>query len=110
MFSEISALYLRYVKTLATYKVQFQLLSMKMADVSAKCRGLSISDIFKNYEMFDSLIQQAFALFSHQSFLRNSRLGHHIVLRLMVDLVQIYKVFYVLISEILERFSSFSME
>lgn len=63
-----------------------------------------------NYENFDALITEIFTIFEHQNFCKRTRLFSNIVYLLFQDLLQIYKVFYMLITEILERFSELSID
>lgn len=56
------------------------------------------------------MITQIFNIFEHQNFCKRTRLFSNVVYLIFIDLLQIYKVFYVLVTEILERFSEMSVE
>lgn len=81
-----------------------------MGEVSQKMRNLSIQEILANYENFDPLIQQIFRIFEHQNFCKRTRLFSNVIYLLFQDLIQIYKVFYILVAEILERFSDLNID
>lgn len=81
-----------------------------MSEVSAKIKSVSIQEILGVYEAFDALITQIFNIFEHQNFCKRTRLLSNVIYLIFMDLLQIYKVFYVLITEILERFSEMSIE
>lgn len=66
--------------------------------------------MLKHYEAFDALILQIFSIYEHQSFCKRTRLFSNVVYLLFIDLLQIYKVFYVLITEVLERFTELPIE
>jgi len=69
---------------------------------------LKTQEILKHYEYFEALIQQIFAMFQHSNFCRQTRLGSNLIFMCFKDLIKIYKVYYVHITEILERFPSLS--
>lgn len=110
MYAELSVLYSNYIKFLLNYKVQSKLLSMRMSDVSPSVKKLSISDLLMNYEHFDGLVTQIFNLFEHQNFCKKTRLYSNVIFLLVQDLIQIYKVFYVIVTEVLERFPQLNVD
>ena len=63
-----------------------------------------------NYESLDALITEIFNIFEHQNFCKRTRLFSDVVFLIFQDLLQIYKVFYVLVTEILERFTELSVD
>lgn len=81
-----------------------------MSEVSEKLKKCTINDILMNYEGFDALITQIFAIFEHQNFCKRTRLLSNVIYLIFQDLIQIYKVFYVLVTEILERFSDLTYD
>jgi hypothetical protein len=81
-----------------------------MSEVSEKIKKCSVNDLLMNYENFDALITEIWAVFEHQNFCKRTRLFSNLVFLLFQDLIQIYKVFYVLITEILERFADLPLD
>jgi hypothetical protein len=81
-----------------------------MSEVSEKIKKCSVNDLLMNYENFDALITEIWAVFEHQNFCKRTRLFSNVVFLLFQDLIQIYKVFYVLITEILERFADLPLD
>lgn len=65
MYAELSVLYSNYIKYMAHYKSQHDILSMRITDVSQKVKSLSVVDILANYEFFDGFITQIFSIFEH---------------------------------------------
>lgn len=56
------------------------------------------------------MLTEIFAVFEHQSFCKRTRLFSNVIYLLFLDLLQIYKVFYILVTEILERFNSMTAD
>lgn len=110
MYQEITTLYNSYLKFLYTYKLKSTILSVRLSEVSAKLKNAPTSEILANYESFDALITQIFSIFEHQTFCKRTRLFSNVIYLLFTDLLQIYKVFYVLVTEILERFTEMSVD
>ena len=75
---------------------------------SAEVRNLSMSEILKNYEYFEGLSTQIFDLFAHTNFCKQTRLFSNVIFMLLKDLMEIYRIYYTHITEILERFPSLS--
>lgn len=63
-----------------------------------------------NYENFDIMITQIFNIFEYQNFCKKTRLFSNVIYMLFTDLIQVYKVFYVLVTEVLERFPSLPVD
>ena len=110
MYAELSQMYSSYIKFYYNFKLKSQLLNIRMGEVSSKLRNCSIQDILMNYENFDALIQQIFQIFEHQNFCKRTRLFSNVIFMLFQDLIQIYKVFYILVAEILERFAELTVD
>lgn len=104
MYADLSQLYANYIKYLVSFKVKSDLLNLKMTEVSGKVKQIHTIDLLYNYENFDGLIQQIFGIFEHQNFCKKTRLWTNVILQLFLDLIQIYKCFYILITEVLDRF------
>ena len=73
---------------------------------SDEVKNLNISDILKNYEYFEGLSTQIFDLFQHTNFCKQTRLFSNLIFMLLKDLMEIYRIYYTHITELLERFPS----
>lgn len=104
MYAEIIQLYNAYLKFLFNFKARSNFLSIKMSEVSMKLKNASVPDILTYYENFDALLTSIFSVFEHQTFCKRTRLFSNVIYLLFLDLLLIYKVFYILVTEILERF------
>jgi hypothetical protein len=69
-----------------------------------------VAELFSTYESFDALVTQIFNIFEHQNFCKRTRLYSNVIFMLFADLIQIYKVFYIVVTEILERFPDFPLD
>ncbi len=110
MYAELSVLYINYMKYLFNFKLKNKILNIRMTEVSAKSKSFSVGELFQTYESFDALITQIFSLFEHQSFCKRSRLYCNVIFMLFADLIQIYKAFYVIVTEVLERFPDLTLD
>ena len=81
-----------------------------MQKISEDVRALRTKQILEHYEFFEALVTQIFNLFQHTNFARQTRLFSNVVFMLFKDLIKIYKVYYVHITEILERFPTLSAD
>jgi len=81
-----------------------------MSKISDDVRALATSQILKNYTYFDALVTQIFSQFQNANFCRQTRLFSNYVFMLFKDLIKVYKVYYVHITEILERFAGLEQE
>ena len=71
---------------------------------SDEVRNLSMNEILKNYEYFEGLSTQIFDLFQHTNFCKQTRLFSNVIFMLLKDLMEIYRIYYTHITEVLERF------
>jgi len=55
-------------------------------------------------------VTQIFNMFQHANFCRQTRLFSNVIFMQFKDLIKIYKVYYVHITEILERFPNLSAD
>jgi|JI9StandDraft_2_1071091.scaffolds.fasta_scaffold145119_2 hypothetical protein len=104
MYNELCNYYQSYIRSIVTYKVNADLLTMRMNDVQEIVRNVEMDDILFTYECFDKMIAILWRVFQHQEFCNKTRLYQKVTYLMMKDMFQIYKVFYVLIVEILDRF------
>ena len=81
-----------------------------MQKISEDVRALRTKQILEHYEFFEALVTQIFNLFQHTNFARQTRLFSNVVFMLFKDLIKIYKVYYVHITEILERVPTLSAD
>jgi hypothetical protein len=110
MYQDLSVLYINYIKFLFNFKIKNKLLNIRMSEVSAKVKAQTIGEIFSTYEAFDALITQIFNLFEHQTFCKRTRLYSNVIFMIFSDLIQIYKCFYVVVTELLERFVELTID
>ena len=110
MYSDIITLYNTYLKFLFNFKARSNLLTTKMSEVSMGLKKASMNEILQCYESFDAMLTQIFSIFEHQNFCKRSRLFSNVIYLLFLDLLHIYKVFYVLVTEILERFGLMNVD
>lgn len=110
MYTEISKQYSDYVKFYINIANKTDILSKPIQKISEDVRALSTSDILRHYEYFEALVTQIFQLFTHANFCRQTRLFSNLIFMLFKDLIKVYKVYYVHITEILERFSGLDVE
>lgn len=110
LFEDVGKAYVHYFKAMCEFKSQSEIINLKMSDVSNKARQISVSEILKNYEFIDALISRGFSMFQNQTFMLRYRLMTMVAHLLLIDLIQAYKVYYILVTEILERFGSLSLD
>jgi hypothetical protein len=104
MYNELTNLYKNYLKSIVAYKVNADLLTMRISDVSEIVKNVEMDDILFTYECFDAMIQILWRFMEHQEFCLKTRLYQKVVFMMVKDMFQIYKVYYILIVEILDRF------
>lgn len=104
MYNELGNYYQSYLRAVVAYKVNADLLTMRINDVSEIVRNVEMDDILFTYECFDKMISILWRIFEHQEFCSKTRLYQKVTYLMMKDMFQIYKVFYIMIVEILERF------
>jgi hypothetical protein len=110
IYTEISKNYSNYVKFYVNIANKTEILSKPMTKISEDVRELKTNDILKNYEYFEALVTQIFAQFQHANFCRQTRLFSNYIFMLFKDLIKVYKVYYVHVTEILERFASLEQD
>lgn len=81
-----------------------QLLSKKAVDAPKYVKKLKTSDIFIIYEQFQKFIKAINNIFENKEFCRQSRLFQNLIYMLFLDLIKVYNIFYIMITEILDRF------
>jgi len=108
MYNELTNYYQSYIRSVVNYKINADLLTMRINDVSEIIRNVEMDDILFTYESFDAMIQILWRVFENQEFCSKTRLYQKVTHLMMKDLFQIYKVYYILIVEVLERFGELS--
>jgi len=106
MIADISRLYSNYIKLYTTVSNKTDILSKGMQKISEEVRLLRTSQILKNGDYFEELLSKIFTQFVNADFCRQTRLYSNLIFMLFKDLIKVYKVYYVHITEILERFAS----
>lgn len=110
MYQEISKQYSSYIKYYINVSIKTDILAKTLQTVSADVHGLSTADILKHYEFFESLVTQIFDMFQHVNFCKQTRLFSNVIFMLFKDLIKVYKIYYLHITEVLERFSGLSLD
>jgi hypothetical protein len=87
MYADISQLYNTYIKLLYNFNLKSPLLHVRMSEVSAKIKNVSIKEILSIYEAFDALITQIFNVFEHQNFCKRTRLFSNVIYLMFQDLL-----------------------
>ena len=106
MFMEISRQYAIYIKYYMNTCMKTDIMVKPRKGFSDEVRNLSMTEILKNYEYFEGLSTQIFDLFQHTNFCKQTRLFSNVIFMLLKDLMEIYRIYYTHITEILERFPS----
>jgi hypothetical protein len=78
--------------------------------ISSDVRALKTSEILKHYEYFEAMIVQIFDIFQHSNFCKTTRLFSNVIFMCFKDLIKIYKIYYVHITELLERFPTLNKD
>ena len=84
------------------------LLSKKVMEAPRYVQKLRTNDIFLVYEQFDKFITFIMNMFENREFCKKTRLFQNFVYMLFLDLIKIYNVFYIMTTEILDRFKRMS--
>ena len=103
---EISKQYSVYIKYYMNTCNKTDIMTKARKGFSEEVRKLKMSEILKNYEYFEGLSTQIFDLFQHTNFCKQSRLFSNLIFMLLKDLMEIYRIYYTHITEILERVPS----
>ena len=104
MYMEISKQYSVYIKYYMNTCIKTDILVKPRKKLSEEVRNLKTSQILRNYEFFEGLSTQIFDQFQHTNFCKQTRLFSNVIFMLLKDLIEIYRVYYTHITEILERF------
>ena len=99
--SKQSSVYIKYYMNTC---MKTDILVKPRKKLSEEVRNLKTANILKNYEFFEGLSTQIFDQFQHVNFCKQTRLFSNVVFMLLKDLIEIYRVYYTHITEILERF------
>ena len=105
---EISKQYSVYIKYYMNTCMKTEIMTKPRKGFSEEVRNLSMGEILKNYEYFEGLSTQIFDLFQHTNFCKQTRLFSNVIFMLLKDLMEIYRIYYTHITEILDRFPSLS--
>lgn len=103
---DISRQYSVYLKYYMNTCAKTDILVKPRKGFAEEVQKLSMLEILKNYEYFEGLSTQIFDLFQHTNFCKQTRLFSNVVFMLLKDLMEIYRIYYTHILEILERFPS----
>ena len=103
---EISKQYAVYIKYYMNTCLKTDIMTLPRQGFAEQVQNLSMTEILKNYEYFEGLSTQIFDLFQHTNFCKQTRLFSNVIFMLLKDLMEIYRIYYTHITEILERFPS----
>ena len=110
MYIELSKQYSNYVKFYLNVSVKTDILCKGLKTISSDVRALKTSEILKHYEYFEAMVVQIFEIFQHSNFCKTTRLFSNVIFMCFKDLIKIYKIYYVHITELLERFPTLNKE
>ena len=104
MYMEITKQYSTYIKFYMNTCLKTDMLTKPRKKLSEEVRTLRTADILRNYEFFEGMCTQIFTMFQHTNFCKQTRLFSNFIFMLLKDLMEIYRIYYNHITEILERF------
>ena len=110
IYSEISRLYAEYIKYYLNTSLKTEILCLTLAEASDNVRNISNEQLIKDHESFKTLANKIFSIFAHATECNKTRLFSNVVFMLFKDLIKIYKVYYVHVNEMLERFPQMTQE
>ena len=105
----LSQQYVDYLQRMLKFISKTSLLSKKVSEAPKYVKKLNTSDIFLVYEEFDKFITIIFQVFENKEICRKSRLYQNFIYMMFLDLIKIYNVFYIMVTEILDRFKRMNM-
>ena len=108
IISILSRQYIEYLTGLINFITKTSLLSKKVMEAPRYVQKLRTNDIFLVYEQFDKFITFIMNMFENREFCKKTRLFQNFVYMLFLDLIKIYNVFYIMTTEILDRFKRMS--
>lgn len=100
----LSKQYVEYLTRLIKFVSKTSLLSKKVSDAPKYVKKLATSDIFLVYDEFEKFITLIMQVFENKEFCRKHRLFQNFVYMLFLDLIKIYNVYYIMVTEVLDRF------
>jgi len=109
MYMEISKAYSNYIKYYMNTCLKTDMLTKPRKKLSDEVRTLRTADILRNYEFFEGMCTQIFDMFQHTNFCKQTRLFSNLIFMLLKDLMEIYRIYYNHITEILERFPTLNV-
>jgi hypothetical protein len=110
MYTDISKQYSEYIKFYLNIACKTDILAKGMQKISDDVRELRTGQILTHYEYFEAIVTQIFNQFQNTNFARQTRLFSNVIFMLFKDLIKVYKVYYVHVTEILERFPALSAD
>ena len=99
-----------YLKGLIKFITKTSLMSRKVQEAPRYIKKLRTSDIIMVYEQFDKFVNQILAIFENKEFCLRTRLFQNFVYMLFLDLIKIYNIFYIMVTEILDRFKNMTFQ
>ena len=105
----LSKYYVDYLKCLTGFMVKTKVLCVKLTNAPEIVKKASDKDIFMMYENFDKLVNFIFLVFEQKNFLQKQRLYQNMTVLYFNDLIRIYNTFYLIMTELLDRFAKLSL-
>jgi len=110
MYIDITKRYAEYIKQFITVSNETDILCHALSKVADLIRPKSITEILHNLKLFNTMLQQIVKMIGPCSFCQRTRLFSNYIFQLIKDLIKIYKVYYIHIAEIFERFYTLEYE
>lgn len=105
-YAKITDKYANYIKLYLNVNCKTEILSKGMQKINDDVSKLKSAQLLKHYEYFEELMARILDQFNEATYCRQTRLFSNVIFMLFKDLIKVYKVYYVHIMEILERFAS----
>ena len=105
----ISTQYVDYLKGLISFNTKTSLMTKRIAEAPKYIQKLKTEQILLVCEYLDRFIKQILKLFESKEFCTKTRLFQNFIYMLFLDLIKIYNVFYIMITQILDRFKKMTL-
>ena len=90
--------------------MESNLFVMKIKDLNNKVKEITNEEIFIVSSHFNKMVNNIFDILIYDHFCKKTRLFTNVVFLLVQDLIKMYSVLYMLITELLERFGLLSYD
>lgn len=100
----LSKQYCDYLQALIKFVSKTSLLTQRGPDVPGYIKKLKSKDLFSVQEHFDNFHGMIIQMFENKDFCKKARLFQNFVYMLFLDLIKVYNIYYILITEVLDRY------